>query len=128
MTPPCQPDPRYRQRQNSPQPYDPQQVPQWQQPYYPPRPVPKASAIRRALRWEPRTYKQAWLFASGCGLFYVCASSVAFYFVIGHVIAVGHTIAFGAYMSVCLGLGQSFRVWRRMRASRLPERGGNRRH
>jgi hypothetical protein len=41
---------------------------------------PPASAIRRVLRWQPATYKQAWLFAPVAGL--TCMAGV--YFGYGH--------------------------------------------
>jgi hypothetical protein len=51
MIAPYQPDPRYRKGQNGPQPHDPDQASQWQQPWYPPRPVIENMPRVDAVRW-----------------------------------------------------------------------------
>jgi hypothetical protein len=66
MTPPSQPAPRYRPRPDRPQPHDPQQAPEWQQFYYPPRPVgPRPSRVAKVLGAIPGV---GWMYAGKSGL------------------------------------------------------------
>jgi hypothetical protein len=77
------------------------------------------TSLSRALRWKPRTYRQAWLFAAFC----IALPSLAIFSIFGirngwHQPWPALVIEFPAIMLVSQGLGLSYDVHRRRQRDR----------